>query len=30
MASDGLPTFVPPRRLDPQQTPQRNRYHPRR
>ncbi len=27
MAPDGLPTFIPPRRVDPQQRPRRNRYH---
>jgi hypothetical protein len=27
IAADGLPAFVPPRRLDPQQVPRRNRYH---
>jgi hypothetical protein len=27
MAADGFPTFVPPPRIDPQQTPRRNRYH---
>jgi hypothetical protein len=26
-ATDGFPSFIPPRRLDPQQVPQRNRYH---
>ena len=26
-ATDGLPTFTPPRHVDPRQTPQRNRYH---
>jgi hypothetical protein len=26
-ATDGFPTFVPPRHVDPQQSPQRNRYH---
>jgi hypothetical protein len=27
IAPDGRPTFVPPMRIDPQQRPQRNRYH---
>lgn len=26
-ATDGFPTFIPPRHLDPQQLPQRSRYH---
>jgi hypothetical protein len=29
MAADGVPTFVPPRHVDPHRTPRRNRYHPR-
>jgi hypothetical protein len=27
MAPDGLPTFIPPRHIDPLQRPQRNKYH---
>jgi hypothetical protein len=27
IAPDGLPTFIPPPRIDPHQRPQRNRYH---
>jgi hypothetical protein len=27
MATNGFPTFIPPRHLGPQQIPQRNRYH---
>jgi hypothetical protein len=27
IAPDGLPTFIPPRHLDPHQKPRRNRYH---
>jgi hypothetical protein len=27
IAPDGLPTFIPPIHIDPQQRPQRNRYH---
>jgi hypothetical protein len=27
IAPDGLPTFIPPPRIDPDQKPQRNRYH---
>jgi hypothetical protein len=25
--TDGLPTFIPPRHVDPEQKPQRNKYH---
>jgi hypothetical protein len=27
VAPDGLPTFIPPPRIDPDQKPQRDRYH---
>jgi hypothetical protein len=27
IAPDGLPTFIPPRHVDPEQRPRRNRYH---
>jgi hypothetical protein len=27
IATDALPTFIPPPWLDPDQKPQRNRYH---
>jgi hypothetical protein len=29
LATDGLPTFIPPPHVDPLQRPRRNRYHPR-
>ena len=27
IAADGLPTFIPPKHVDPEQRPRRNRYH---